>query len=265
VHWFKAAAALSAALALAGCANGYAQFYQPVTTAGLVHTVPFSGRPTVLASSGDMRADELAAFTLGLAVIGRASFNGPEESLDRAIAQAQKVGASHILVAARYARTVSGAIPITTNQTYTTNSSGTVNAFGSGGFATGSYMGTSTTTVPTTTYIPYQVDRYDQAALFLAPLERRGLGVRIVPPTPEQVQQVGTNKVVFVQAVRRGSPAFLADVFPGDFIETINDTPVYDSASAAAALNFDAPIRVKLLRKGAEITKVITTGPGGAW
>lgn len=252
-------------LLLAGCASGYSQFYQEVPHRGSVEVVAFTGTPTVLAGTGDPQADVIAAFAMGLVPIGVSSFNGPNEGMAGALAQAKKVGASHLLVSAAYARTVSGAIPITVPQTYTTQSSGTVSTSGPRGFATGTYSGTSSTTGSSTSYIPYSVDRYDQQAVFLAPLDRGGVGFRFATLTTQQASELGTNKAVLVEAVRRGSPAFLADILPGDYVLSVNGAPIYDQDTFTAAVKFEQPLVFAISRGGEQLNKTLTLGPGGHW
>ncbi len=253
------------ALSLSACASGYSQFYQEVPRSGPANVLPFAGTPTILSGSGNRDADLDAAFAMGLAPVGVASFNGPNEGVEGAKTQAKKVGASHILVSAAYARTVSGAIPLTVPQTYTTQSSGMVTASGPRGYATGTYSGTSTTRGTSTTYIPYSVDQYDQEAIFLGAMERRGVGISYGVLNPQQSAEVGTNKALIVQAVRRGSPAFLADILPGDFVRMVNGAPVYDKDSFTAAVRFEVPMTIILSRSGKEVVKTITLGPGGVW
>lgn len=261
----RGAVVASAAIALAACASGYQQFYQPVAQSGPVKALPFVGEPQVLTGSGNTDADVAAAYTRGLGPIGYASFNGPNEGMAGAIAQAKKMGASHIVVSAQYSRTVSGAMPLVVPQTYTSTTSGTASVVGSRGYATGYYNGTTTTTGTSTTYIPYSVDRYDQSALFLAPLEKRGLGVKLKALTPAQAQELGTGKAMLVDAVRAGSPAFQADILPGDFVKSIGGMAVYDTPSMAAALNYQPEMTLIVVHRGAEVAKVLRFGPDGTW
>ena len=106
----------------------------------------------------------------GFFYLGSSSFNGRAFSPDLAIEQAKNVGASTVVVYSRYLSTVTGNIPLVLPApptTATTSTQGTI--YGSGGTAT--FSGTSNTTFSggTTTYnIPYQVDRYDQAATYWA-------------------------------------------------------------------------------------------------
>lgn len=198
-------------------------------------------------------------FEQGYVLVGWVSFDGPEASHDEALEQAHKVGAEIVLVRSAYRNTVTGSIPITTPTASTSYTGGTVSAYGAGGYASGAYSGTTTTYGTQTTEIPYSVDRYDQQALFFAPMVRKGIGIQGAPATDEQKQSAGTNHIFVVAAVRNGSPAFRADILPGDIVLTVAGQPVYDSESFhAALLNSEAaPIDVVLLRAGVRTTKRI--------
>lgn len=255
-----------ACLFLAACASGYAQFYQPLPT-GPITAEPFSGEPSLITSTGSQTSDVDAMYTRGFGPIGYASFNGPMQGVAAALAQGKKVGAQYVVVSQQYASTVTGAIPMTTFSPQTTYTSGTVNAYGSGGYASGTYNGTSTTYNQTTTYIPYSIQRYDQAALFFAPLAREGVGLRVNEITPQDAERLGTQKGVIVSAVRRGSPAFEADILPGDILTRIGNSEVYDRPTASAALlaTYGSDALVKLLRRGVLIDKIVHVPAGGVW
>ena len=256
-----------ACLILAACANGYSQYYTPVPVSSTVPVQPFTGEPTVIASSGNPSNDVDAMYTRGFGPIGSASFNGPLRGIAGAIDQAKKVGAQYVVVSQQFAQTVSGVIPITTFSPQTTYTSGTVNAYGSGGFATGNYNGTSTTYNQQTTYIPYSVQRYDQRAIFFGPLARQGIGMRLVEITPQDAERLGTEKGVKITAVRRGSPAFEADILPGDILTLVGGRPVNDQAEAVAQLQaaYGSDVVVSLLRGGNVIAKTIHLPPNGVW
>lgn len=257
-------AAIALAILLAGCASGYEQFYQPVPIpAGLV--LPAAGPPTVVTSSGDALRDVQGMFTDGYVAVGHASFNGPNQGVAGALAQAKKVGASHVVMAAKYAQTVQGAIPMTLPTTTTSQTSGTVNAFGTGGSATATYSGTTTTQGSQTTYIPYSVDRYDQQAIFFAPLARHGLGMRAFPPTTEQAAARGSNRGLIVDAVRRGSPAHRADILPGDVILEASGKQILEAADFASVLHFGTPLALVIDRHGRTVRVTIDTNEDGNW
>ena len=157
-------------------------------------------------------------------------------------------------------------MPITTPTTSTTYNSRTVSAYGSGGYANGMYSGTSTTYDTQTTYIPYSVDRYEQAALFFKPLARIGLGVKLGLLSDADKQRLQSNKGMLVEAVRKGSPAFAADILPGDIVISIGGKPTYDldstKAAVIAARGHEADY--VLFRQSKLLTKKITV-PNDTW
>jgi hypothetical protein len=257
-------------LLLAGCTNGYEKFYQPNPAPG-IGVVALSGDPQLVAGSQDAQGTVFQMYQNGYGLVGAADFSGPAQDRAGAIKQAKKVGASIIVVSQKYQNTVSGSVPLTRPTSTTSFSSGTANISGTGGDASGTYSGTTTTYGTETTYIPYSIDRYEQAALFFAPLPRKGLGVLFGPLTNAQRQQIATNQAVQVVAVRNGSPAFLADVLPGDYLLSIDGQAVYDNASMAAAQQVNIPLRAAghpaqlvLLRNGQKISKAVLI-PVGEW
>ncbi len=255
-------------LAISGCANGYEKFYQasPPPPPGAIQFVNFVGEPRVMTSSGNLAEDAKHMYEDGYGLVGVSSFIGPAANQSGAIAQAKKVGAAVVIVLSKYQSTATGAIPITTTTPQTTYNNGTVTAYGSGGAVSGNYSGTSTTYTQQTTMIPYSVDRYDQVAGYFRPLERKGFGIQWGALSQEQRQQAGTNKGLVVVIVRKGSPAFLADILPGDIVMAMNDQPLYDAQAALALMatlrgttvNFD------LVRNGAGIKKSVVI-PAGEW
>jgi len=229
------------AAVLGGCANGYAEFYQPNTSPGVAQdAILFAGVPQVRASTGDARQDIDIMYTDGYGAVGAATFNGPMNNIGGAIAQAKKVGASVVVANRRYTDTLSGVLPLTMPTSQTSYSNGTVNAYGSGGFATGTYSGTTTTYGSETTYMPYSVARYDQQAIFFAPIKRVGVGIIPRALTEAEAQALGTRRAVVIRAVRRGSPAYNADILPGDIIRSVNGASVgdYDDFHRGAVNHF---------------------------
>jgi S1-C subfamily serine protease len=238
-------------IALAGCANGYQQYYSPIASAQAVATygVPVVGEPQIRTSSGEPLRDQEVMYTDGYAAIGYASFNGPMANMQGAIAQAKKVGASVIVVSRKYTNTIQGTIPITMPTAETSYTNGTVNAYGSGGYASGTYQATTTTYGSQTTNIPYSINRYDQQAAFYIPLKRIGAGFLGRTLTQDEAQSVGTARAVFIRATRRESPAYLADLLPGDIITKINGSPL-DGPDSTRTLYTDGPNHFTIVRRG---------------
>lgn len=253
---------------LSACGSPYSKFYQPIP--GIANSpipiVPFSGEPTVGLGSGDVRNDIRTMYEQGYGLIGHSNFVGPAQNQSGAVAQAKTVGAARVLIYSKYRNTVTGSIPITVPTATTSYSSGTVNTFGSGGYGTGMYSGTTTTYGTETTEIPYSVDKYEQYALFFAPLERTGLGILTAKLSDAERQALGSNMGAEITAVRIDSPAFKSDILPGDLLLSIGGTSVYDAATlrqtvtAARGHNTD----VVLFRGGKKITKKVLV-PDGDW
>jgi hypothetical protein len=107
--------------------------------------------------------------------------------------------------------------------------------------------------VPQTTYIPYSEDRFDQLALFFAPLIPPCAGIYERELSNEDKQLIGSNKAIRVFAVRRGSAAYLADIIPGDIVL---NTDVLDSMRRGVA----SEVRIK--RGDKDITLSVTGGDG---
>lgn len=254
-----------AALLLFGCASGYEKFYQASPTP-ITNLAPYAGPAQLTYVQDDPRTAVLRMYENGYALIGFSSFVGPAADPDDAVEQAEKVGAALVAISSKYRNTVSGSMPLTLPTTTTSHSSGTVTASGTGGSAFGTYSGTTTTYGTQTTYIPYSIDRYDQVALYFAPLQRRGAGVLTMDLSPQEHQQLGTNMGVRIAAVRKGSPAFLADILPGDIVLSIDDLGVYDNASGLAAIAraYGRDAEIKLVRKGQPLTKTVRV-PAGDW
>jgi hypothetical protein len=203
----------------------------------------------------------------GYGLVGVSSFVGAAQHEKGAIKQAKKVGAAVVLITSKYRNTETGALPITTPTTQTSYTSGTMNAFGTGGSAFGNYMGTTTTYGSQTTYVPYSVDKYEQAALYFAPLAHKGFGFMLDRPTDEQKRTTGTNQGLQVLAVRRGSPAFTADVLPGDVLLAIDGQGVADMDAVRSELARGAgrEAELRLSRGGTQITKKVPLPADSAW
>jgi S1-C subfamily serine protease len=248
--------------AIAGCASDYSLFYTRLPTMAS-QTKPYEGEPIVVASTGDPRADVDAMFTRGFGPIGFSAFNGPVRNLSGAIAQAKTIKAEYVVVSRKYAQTVQSAIAMTTLAPRTTYTNGFVNA----GYASGTFSGMSTSFGLQTSYMPFSVAQYEQTALFFGPFAKRGLGILMAEISSQDAQRLGTQKGVIVAAVRRGSPAFEADMLPGDVVSQIDGQPVYDPAGATAAIHNvnGSDMAVTLVRDGHIIQKIVHLPPGGAW
>lgn len=252
--------------ALVGCASGYKKFYTPLrnpTPEAVASTrvnSPSTG-PLVERSKGFPDNDYFAS--RGYAVIGYSSFNsGSAEPESSAIEQARTVGADLVVIInPKYTNTVNSQIPITTPTSETSYSSGSATAYGSGGTATAYGSSTTTTYGTKTTYIPMAVRRYDYGAVYYVK-RKYSLGVNWRALTTEERKVLQSNAGVYITSVVQGTPAFKADILPGDIFVAMNGEPIYGSEAAAQLVNKNKGLKteISLSRNGVIIKKVVTLG-----
>ena len=234
----SAVTALGLVVTLTGCATAIENYYTPVPHR--TADAPLAGDPELRPSSGNAREDVANMASDGYELVGYSAFNGPEASKFQEVAQAKKVGAQVVLYGAKYTETVNtGAVGSTTFTRY-----------GAFSFA-----------------VPTSVRRYDQLSLFFVKAPRIGLGIKAELIKPQEASQLGTNKGIRVIAVVRGSPAFDADVLPGDIIESINGSSLYDAATmkSASEAAYGTHAKLVILRNGQTIDKVVDIPDGGIW
>jgi hypothetical protein len=174
----------------------------------------------------------------GWVPIGDSRFIDEAASRDRLLAQARRVGAQLVLVSSVHFDSVTGATPMTTYQPFTTTATDTRGrAF------------TQTGWVPSTTYNTYTVDRFDQAAVYMVRRQQpMAFGAVVDALTVEDRRQLGTNRGVRVATVVRDTPAWKANVLPGDVILTINGKDVTNEAQLEQ--NAGMAGQVEILRNG---------------
>jgi hypothetical protein len=230
-----ASAALVSSTGCVTTPNGFSQFYEDMAGPGMTNLPPYSGTTKVFSASNPTN-DVIDLYRNDYELIGVSAFTGPPQSDGALLSQAKKVGADVVLLSSAYLGSSQAAVPwiqYQPGQTYTTTSSGTVNAsaWGSGGHAygTGNYFGTSTTTTPgtfSTQAIPVTVHRYEYEAGFYRKGKPPILGVGVKPLPPELRQRLERNTGVVAWVVIAGSPAFAANILEGDALVKINGEDV---------------------------------------
>lgn len=254
-----------------GCVKPYSQFYNDETNGLDVTTSPLyeipDGEPKIINSDfGNIKNDDITMAENGYVRLGNSNFNAKYIGEYGAIAQAKKVHASVVIIYSRYTDTVSGSIPITTpdTQTSTTNFSG--NVYGSrGGY--GSYSGTGTTTThgSKTTYIPYNIRRFDQVATYWIKVKVSLVkcGISLIDLTSEARQASESNRGMLVYAVIKGTPAYQADIINGDILRSVGEIEInsQDSFQEAVEKYAGTEVQVIVWRKGNEIKKNIKLNP----
>jgi hypothetical protein len=211
---------------LAGCANPYADFYHStIDTKTLKSYVP-SSAPLVIYTTNDFRKDTDALILRSFAPIGNSSFNaGSNAASERQLrSQAEAVHAQVVLISSHYTHMVTGAVPLVLPQTSTTYVSGSF------GTATATTYGTETT------MMPYSVQRSDFGAVYFVKVRQR-VGIIAAPLDEVTRKRIDTNSGVSVRLVVEGSPAFVADIFPGDILLSINSDRVQSTEQYVQLLN----------------------------
>lgn len=227
---------------VSACQNPYDKFYtSDVPSESERWLLPHLGEPRYFsASASDMQPSVQMLLRQGYIVIGYASFEANARDYDSALhAQAKKVQADIVLLSSSYAGTRTGVMPLTVykpGQTYTTYSTGQVNAnaFGSGGYAQGTanYSGTATTTASgsiETNYVPYNIQRNQYGAIFLRKYHYL-IGTRTSPLSDELRIALQQNTGVVVNIVVEGTPAFVANILPGDILLTLDGEVIESQA-----------------------------------
>lgn len=215
------------AFALGGCANPVAQFYQGMTDVRSHARYDASETGVRIYPSDDLARDERELFRRGYARIGQASFNASDSAVSEAQVreQAAVVGAHVVLVASRQSHTAAGATPVAIPTTSTAYSTGMATAVGRTGTATAFGSGTTTTRGSQLVMVPYSVRYLDFGILFFAKQKQR-VGIFPVPLDDETRRRLESNAGMRVEAVAEGSPAFDANVLPGDILLSIAGEPV---------------------------------------
>jgi membrane-associated protease RseP (regulator of RpoE activity) len=144
----------------------------------------------------------------------------------------------------------------------TTTTSGTI--YGSGGSV--GYNQTSTTTAPPTRKQPRTVEesyvRYDQLAMFWAKAKPRRLGVDLRDLDDDDRMRLGGNRGMRVDAVVKGSPAFLGDMLRGDIVTAIDDVPIRQESDVTAFLaqHSGKEVSVHVVRRDEKMTLRVRLG-----
>jgi hypothetical protein len=264
----RGAVVIGTAALLAACASGYSQFYRPAQGAtpemiAAHREAPPTGQPIVerAAPPGPDTTALLDAYAKrGYVLIGSSSFNsGRAESEDAAVQQGRHVGADLVLILnPRYTGSTTTAVPLTTPTTTTSYSTGTATAYGPGGVVNAYGSGTTTTYGTTTTMMPLTIHRSDYGAGYF--IKRKwSFGALWRDLNDTERQELQSNKGVYVRLVVDNSPAYLADILPGDIIVAVDGSPVLNQQSISDELRARGgqKVTVSLYRRGNRLEKSV--------
>jgi serine protease Do len=256
---------------LAGCAqNGFTTFYHPnfdpsnppPALAGNVKYLDQNEKPQIYTSNNLQRDINIARSKYWIP-IGYSSFNGAMGTQDQVLKQAKALGAPLVIVTSRFTENRTITTPLFMPNNQTTYYNGTTNGqfYGNNGYNANynsNTMGTATTYGTTVVPMTSVQSRYDQTAVFFARIVKKfRFGLSVIPLTPELQQKYERNTGALVEIVFENTPAFSANILPGDIIIEIDGQTV-DSAAKAFDLMRAPPANgvstFKIIRNGTEKT-----------
>lgn len=254
------------ALALGSCASGYSSFYTPASGAtpeaiAALRAAPPPAVPIIERSSpGDPEAIIAAYAKRGYVMIGHSMFNsGKNESEASALKQGMSVGADLVLVLnPQYTGSITSSVPLTTPTTTTSRTSGSATAYGPGGIVNAYGNSTTTTYGSKTTYIPMTVHRSDYGAVYFVK-QRFNLGAFFRDLDDAERQELQTNQGVVVLTIVDDTPAFRADILPGDIILAMDGTRVPNQENFVRMLSERKGklVSISLSRRGQSLEKAV--------
>lgn len=251
------------ALLLTGCAtNPYANFYNGVPDARKeANYVPTSDQIRIMQST-DIDKDTKQLMVKGYVPIGQSSFNSGDSRINeqQVYEQAQKVGAQVVLTASKYTNTVSGSTPVVVPNVTQTYSSGSATAFGLGGTVNAYGSGNTTTYGSNTLYVPYSVRRSDYFALYFIKTKSK-IGAYVEPIDDETKKKLQSNAGVRVFLVAEDTPAFDANILPGDILLTFDGLPIKSVENYQELIQHTSGqvVQLSIYRDGKTIKKKIVT------
>ena len=253
-------------LALAACTNPFTQYYHGRSDAKETPYYEEVAGEIKINPSQNLEKDSRALARKGFFRVGFSAFNGGSnnfspEALDILIrAQAKKIGAQVVLFNTNYTHTESGALPLILPNNSTSYSTGSATAYGSAGVVNAYGNSTTTTYGSQTVMMPYSIPHSDFVAFYFAKTKSR-LGTFLSDSELDTKTRrgIGTNAGLEVVEVVIGSPAFKANIFPGDIMLSIGDITIssHDDYETALDKYEDQAVTIKLYRDGKTLTKKV--------
>ena len=219
-----------AAMLLLIAADDYKKFYVEFPVAERQYEALPSPAEPELRNVANLAEATDRLWAEGFGPLGRISFDGPYEDEKPAIKFGRKLAAGLVAIqSAKFTNnvTIGGAGPLT-------------------GFS---------------------ISRYDQSIGYFIAAKKTGSGLFVKAIEPEMARELGVNRGVYVRSVRRGSPAYNADILPGDVVQLVGATGAYDVVSFISAIKavYGQSPEIKIIRKGQPVTIVLTLSADGTW
>jgi len=264
-----------AAFSLGGCAstgfsegavNNYANFYKAETGAtpdaiAAIRAAPATGSPRVVPVA-TWDANIASAYARqGYVLIGFSEFtSGRPESDQDAISVGVQIGADLVVILSpEYKGTVTANVPISMPTTTTSQTNGTATAYGPNGPVTAFGNSTMTTYGSSTTYMPMTVQRSAYAAGYFIK-KHYIFGAMFRDLNDNERQQYQTNRGAYVSTVINDSPAYNADILPGDVILRINGQTINGQAGLTESIKAvrGQTVEVIVVRQGQTLAKRVS-------
>jgi hypothetical protein len=263
-----AVALLAAMACVGGCQrNGYSKFF--VSSFGGSHPkledyakenlVAYSGDPRIIREKPSEDLFRRLA-EQGYCLLGQSNFWATAQSEKGLKRQARKLGAELVVASSEYRGSESGAYPITSTVPQTTYHSGTAYS----GRYYGTWSGTSTTYQTQTTMIPYTIYYYDyQTSFWTRRLQPPVFGAFCIDLSAEERKLLGKNGGAKVAACVMDSPAWKADLLPGDIILQLDgeDVPGAKGLYDRTLLLHGQTVHVTYLRQTSRQTVTVQLNP----
>jgi serine protease Do len=251
--------ALTSATALAACTpSAYAKYYSGTVPAQIPGYISTTAAP-VIEGASNIEEAQTTMFRKGFVLIGTSSF-WAEEDFDGISSKdlakfAKRLGAQRVVTVVKLRGITQGTDLVSVPTRETERTTATVQSGGrtATGTSTSRRRGTETVAVP------YSVERSNYDVLYFVKA-RSTLGVMHRALSDTESQQIGTNRGVVVLAIANGSPAFFADLLPGDFLLDVQGQAIQSSAHFSSLLREQQGQEVTLqgVRRGQPFSKRVT-------
>jgi membrane-associated protease RseP (regulator of RpoE activity) len=198
-------------------------------------------------------------FRNGFVLIGASSFWADEDSdgiSSKSLEKfAKRIGAQRVVTVVEQRGITQGTDLVSVPTRETERTTATVQSGGrtATGTATSRRRGVETVAVP------YTVESLNYDVLFFVKA-RLALGVLSRALSDTERQQLGTNRGVAVLAIANGSPAFFADLLPGDFLLDVQGQGIQSSDHFSSLIQEKQGQEVTLqgVRRGQPFSKRVT-------
>lgn len=238
---------------LLACSSNHQVFYKPYADAKTLPDVQLLGKdeaPKVF-SSNNMDRDVKIAISKGYYFIGVSEFNGEYESEQSVVNQAKSVGAVFVLVNSKFTESRAVTMPLFLPDSQTTYHSGSIY----GAYGSTNYSGTSTSYGTKVVPITSRQERYDQTAMyFVKSTKKPKFGIMVDDLPLELRLKYERNTGVLINVVFEESPAFTANILPGDILIEFNGTIITNVQQALSLMRKYSP------QEGGCILKIIRNG-----